>query len=483
MKPLFTILLVLFFAASTVAAQDCPGVESLTSSKSLFASKKAAVGGASLSILASDLTRDQKMTCLLTRGRHAVLPAQADDPLSSIIDQIWVDEAWLNDFLAEFGYEEDLLTTIFSFIWNPDTEGWDPEGETTFTFDEVEGISEIIVQSFEGEALVNALRIRIQEDEFANVLLFQQDFFENEEWQTGLLQESIVENGLIVETVTQAMDDSTGILTNFLLQQFEYDDQQRVIVEYQNPWNAEVEAFEEFLRIVTEYFENSDVETAQFSTGPEEWLDFDQTTRNYNERGLLIEEINVQVFTGTPDPQSRFVLDYNDLDLLISEIGQSPDGVGGWVNSTGFFSTYDDDGDVLEELFQSWIEPGKRAGGSNVSSIASLTWANDFRSIFNYGDVGTGVEDDAFSSAVAFDLYPNPARGRVSFDVSLEKSSVLRVEVFDLLGRRVATLVDETSPAGVQKLVWETRQMPAGLYLVRFNVDESVETRAVTLVR
>ncbi|MCX6136234.1 MAG: T9SS type A sorting domain-containing protein [Ignavibacteriales bacterium] len=53
---------------------------------------------------------------------------------------------------------------------------------------------------------------------------------------------------------------------------------------------------------------------------------------------------------------------------------------------------------------------------------------------------------------------PLPAAGHVS------DQSTVTIKVFDVLGREVATLVDEKKSAGTYSVVWDAKQSPAGIY-------------------
>ncbi len=63
-------------------------------------------------------------------------------------------------------------------------------------------------------------------------------------------------------------------------------------------------------------------------------------------------------------------------------------------------------------------------------------------------------------------LYPNPFNGAVKLEVELPAPDRLRVEVLDLLGRRVATLTNGRLPAGLAAFTWRP-EGPSGLYFLR----------------
>lgn len=81
---------------------------------------------------------------------------------------------------------------------------------------------------------------------------------------------------------------------------------------------------------------------------------------------------------------------------------------------------------------------------------------------------------------------PNPSRGEVSFALDLPRAGTLAVDVLDVTGRRVASLHDGDSAAGVRVLTWDGRggagePAGAGLYFVRARFEG--ETRTVRVVR
>jgi hypothetical protein len=57
----------------------------------------------------------------------------------------------------------------------------------------------------------------------------------------------------------------------------------------------------------------------------------------------------------------------------------------------------------------------------------------------------------------------------------LPSTAATRLEIFDINGRRIATLVDERRHAGTHAATWDASAMAAGTYYCRLTVDgESV---------
>jgi hypothetical protein len=83
---------------------------------------------------------------------------------------------------------------------------------------------------------------------------------------------------------------------------------------------------------------------------------------------------------------------------------------------------------------------------------------------------------------------PNPSGGRVRLDVSLPVRARVRLEVFDVQGRRVASLMDGLDDAGVHPVTWDSRddagrRVAAGVYWARFEALGEVWTRAIVIAR
>jgi hypothetical protein len=79
-----------------------------------------------------------------------------------------------------------------------------------------------------------------------------------------------------------------------------------------------------------------------------------------------------------------------------------------------------------------------------------------------------GVEDElAVDESIEFTVsnsYPNPFAQATNLDVHLPEAGHLRVTVYDVIGRQVARLVDETVPSGQHTLTWDASNEPTGVY-------------------
>ncbi len=84
--------------------------------------------------------------------------------------------------------------------------------------------------------------------------------------------------------------------------------------------------------------------------------------------------------------------------------------------------------------------------------------------------------------------YPNPFNPVTHIVFELSRAGRVRVEIFDVAGRRVRTLVDESLPAAAHQRVWDGRDdagrpAPSGTYYCRLQTAELTEHRKMTLLK
>ncbi|MEM6784055.1 MAG: PA domain-containing protein [Bacteroidota bacterium] len=80
-------------------------------------------------------------------------------------------------------------------------------------------------------------------------------------------------------------------------------------------------------------------------------------------------------------------------------------------------------------------------------------------------------------------VYPNPVRATATVSFALPTAEEARVEVFDLLGRRVATLADGLRRAGEHRVTLDATGLPSGVYVVRLATPSITLTERVTVAR
>ena len=85
--------------------------------------------------------------------------------------------------------------------------------------------------------------------------------------------------------------------------------------------------------------------------------------------------------------------------------------------------------------------------------------------------------------SVAPVAYPNPTTGAATVAFELSTPSQVVIDVVDLLGRRVARLLNGTQAAGVVRAPVETGSLAPGVYLVRVQTDAGVASTRLSVTR
>ncbi len=108
----------------------------------------------------------------------------------------------------------------------------------------------------------------------------------------------------------------------------------------------------------------------------------------------------------------------------------------------------------------------------------------------------TPVDNDGFEDHMAdsFEMpgddsiylhqnYPNPFNPATVIQFDLAESSRVTLSVYDLLGRRVAALIDETRESGSHEVQFDGSSLSSGVYFYRLRTDYGVRVRKLTLIK
>jgi hypothetical protein len=99
-------------------------------------------------------------------------------------------------------------------------------------------------------------------------------------------------------------------------------------------------------------------------------------------------------------------------------------------------------------------------------------------------DDATTVPTPALPATLSLQApYPNPSAGSPTLTFSLPRHAHVRLTMYDVLGRRVATLADAPYAAGAHRLTPDVRHLPSGTYFVRIDSDLGQRTQRLTVVR
>ena len=99
--------------------------------------------------------------------------------------------------------------------------------------------------------------------------------------------------------------------------------------------------------------------------------------------------------------------------------------------------------------------------------------------------VAVGVNEKEFTP-LTFNLeqnYPNPFNPATTIKYSIPEISRVKLTLFNLLGGKVITLVNEEKPAGEYVIEFNAANMPSGVYFYQIKAGNYVETKKMILLK
>jgi hypothetical protein len=96
------------------------------------------------------------------------------------------------------------------------------------------------------------------------------------------------------------------------------------------------------------------------------------------------------------------------------------------------------------------------------------------------------IEEEIFHVPSHIELgqnYPNPFTGSTTITYQLDESQDIRLDVFDLLGRRLKTLENGFVQAGNHQVVFDATSLPSGIYMYRLTTGENSSIRQMVVLR
>jgi S-formylglutathione hydrolase FrmB len=84
---------------------------------------------------------------------------------------------------------------------------------------------------------------------------------------------------------------------------------------------------------------------------------------------------------------------------------------------------------------------------------------------------------------VLYQNHPNPFNPSTTLSFVIGHSSFATLKVYDILGKEVATLVNETKPAGSYEVTWNAANLPSGVYFYKLKAGNYTATKKLLLLK
>jgi len=79
--------------------------------------------------------------------------------------------------------------------------------------------------------------------------------------------------------------------------------------------------------------------------------------------------------------------------------------------------------------------------------------------------------------------YPNPFNAQTTIRYELPYPSNVALNIYDILGRKIETLMDSNQPAGIHSVIWDAEEFSSGMYFYKIEAGEFMQTKKMLLLR
>jgi hypothetical protein len=141
---------------------------------------------------------------------------------------------------------------------------------------------------------------------------------------------------------------------------------------------------------------------------------------------------------------------------------------------------YDPEGDgtVIGSLgvFEHWNNPSDKKYTRNLGSGDGIELVTD-TIIGEEEEPPTGIGNSMLQNDLSLKNYPDPATDQIFFEYTTTSPGFVTAEVYNLSGRKIAVLKNESDFTGSHQLTWNVDELPAGIYL--FNIEVKTSEGAI----
>ena len=109
-----------------------------------------------------------------------------------------------------------------------------------------------------------------------------------------------------------------------------------------------------------------------------------------------------------------------------------------------------------------------------------------------YGDdrgalpyIQTSINDDVNLPGIMSlsSNYPNPFNATTTIAYTLSEASFVTVEIYNILGAKVTTLLGQQQTTGYHRLVWNAADIPSGTYFYKIKAGDYSEVKKMSLLK
>lgn len=140
----------------------------------------------------------------------------------------------------------------------------------------------------------------------------------------------------------------------------------------------------------------------------------------------------------------------------------------------------------LEPVVKAEFNPGENVSRADFAVAATRSSTASFESTETQSKALPQDEEMLTEQVTEFKLdqnYPNPFNPSTTISYSVAENADVTLNVFNMLGKKVATLVNSTQSEGSYTVTWDASNVASGIYIYRLQAGNKVFTRKMNLIK
>lgn len=97
--------------------------------------------------------------------------------------------------------------------------------------------------------------------------------------------------------------------------------------------------------------------------------------------------------------------------------------------------------------------------------------------------IKTDINDIEEKNNVGINNFPNPFNSETNFLINLRNGSFVELEIYNMLGEKIETLLRKYLTAGIHKITWLPKTLSSGIYFYKVSVDKKQFTKKLVIVK
>ena len=409
------------------------------------------------------MNKPTKNNNLIIIGLFLISASFADDKLNNLINdeyenissrtaidydtkvvQAWRDSVWVNKSKKVKTYNDNgYLSQKDSYKYRDDE--WSLRGMTVYENNDNGGPEIKTKQAYRNDAWINRYRTNFSYNDGGLLMSKVEQKWRQDVWRNKKETALIYEGDLCVTKTISKWRDSTWVD-----------------------------------RVLKELFYNDNGDRDEKITY--KWRDSTWTPRHrviysYNDNAALSEKLVYKWTDSTWVDKARASVGYDDNQNPVQVLLEKKDSTDAWVNVSLRENTYSDNGLLTETVRSKWRDEN---------------WLPRKRYEYNYSTdrevLSAGAPAALPKKIVLSQAYPNPFNPATTISYRLLEANHVRVDIYDMIGNKVRTLVSQTQNAGTKSYQWNAtndlgQSVSAGMYIYTIQAGDFIQSKKMVLLK